>query len=47
MRQQDPVCWSDALGFWVLTRYDDVLAATRSPALSSATGEIGARSRGP
>ncbi len=27
MRQQDPVYWSDALGHWVLTRYDDVLAA--------------------
>jgi cytochrome P450 len=27
MRQHDPVYWSDALGHWVLTRYDDVLAA--------------------
>src|SRR5215468_12012141 len=40
MRQQDPVYWSEALGHWVLTRYDDVLAATRNPALSSATTEV-------
>ena len=39
MRQQDPVYWSDALGSWILTRYDDVLAATRNPALSSARAE--------
>jgi cytochrome P450 PksS len=39
MRQQDPVHWSEALGHWVLTRYDDVLAATRNPALSSARTE--------
>ena len=32
MRQQDPVYWSEALGHWVLTRYDNVLAATRNPA---------------
>ena len=31
MRRHDPVYWSDALGHWVLTRYDDVLAATRQP----------------
>ena len=40
MRQQDPVYWSDAIGAWVLTRYDDVLAATRNPAMSSATAEV-------
>ncbi len=45
MRQQDPVYWSDAIGAWVLTRYDDVLAATRNPAMSSATAEVTARAQ--
>src|SRR5262249_35942857 len=40
MRQQDPVYWSDGLMHWVLTRYDDVLAATRHAALSSACTEV-------
>jgi cytochrome P450 PksS len=40
MRQQDPVYWSDALGHWVLTRYDDVLEAIRHPALSSARTQV-------
>jgi cytochrome P450 len=45
MRQQDPVYWSDALGHWVLTRYDDVLAATRNPGLSSARTEVFVRAQ--
>src|SRR5262245_33173921 len=45
MRQHDPVYWSDALGHWVLTRYDDVLAATRNPTLSSARVEVSVRSQ--
>src|SRR5262249_9799929 len=45
MRQQDPVYWSEALGHWVLTRYDDVLAAARNPALSSATTEVSVRAQ--
>ena len=45
MRQDDPVHWSDALGHWVLTRYDDVLAAARNPALSSARIEVFVRAQ--
>jgi cytochrome P450 len=40
MRQEAPVYWSEALEHWVLTRYDDVLAASRNPALSSARTEV-------
>jgi len=30
LRSEDPVHWSEALGGWVLTRYDDVRAAMRA-----------------
>jgi cytochrome P450 PksS len=45
MRQHAPVYWSDALGHWVLTRYDDVLAAIRHPLLSSERTEIFVRAQ--
>jgi cytochrome P450 PksS len=35
MRQSAPVYWSDALHGWVLTRYDDILAAFRDQRLSN------------
>lgn len=42
MRQRDPVYYDPTLSAWVLTRYDDVSEALRSPALSvDRNGEIG------
>ncbi len=31
LRQTSPVCWSDRIGSWVLTRYEDCLAVLRDP----------------
>jgi cytochrome P450 len=31
LRPSEPVHWSDVLGCWVLTRYDDIAAALRDP----------------
>src|SRR5262249_34784109 len=45
MRQEDPVYWSEGLGAWVLTRYDDVLASFRNPALSADRAEVFARAQ--
>jgi cytochrome P450 len=36
LRDEDPVHWSDSLGYWILTGYDDVHGALRDPRLSSA-----------
>ena len=27
MREEAPVYWSDAIGGWILTRYDDILTS--------------------
>src|SRR5688572_19572924 len=35
LRDEDPVHWSDLFGGWVLSRYSDVSAITRHPAVSS------------
>ncbi len=32
LRDSSPVCWSDRIGSWVLTRYEDCLAVLRDPA---------------
>ena len=31
LRAADPVHWSEIMGSWVLTRYDDVVATMRDP----------------
>lgn len=35
LRRSDPVHWHEPFGAWVLTRYDDVVAATHDPRLRS------------
>lgn len=35
LRDHDPVHWSDRLGGWMLTRYDDIRRSLRDPRLSS------------
>lgn len=35
LRREAPVAWVDPLSAWIVTRYDDVAAAFRNPALSS------------
>ena len=36
LREQDPVHWSEALGHWVLTRYEDVTAVLKDERFSAA-----------
>lgn len=40
LRANDPVHWSDTLGGWLLTRYDDVLDTLRDPARFSSQGRM-------
>jgi pimeloyl-[acyl-carrier protein] synthase len=35
IREQEPVLWSDAIGGWLLTRYDDVVASLKNNAIFS------------
>ena len=35
LRAEDPVHWSDLIGAWILTQYDDVKAVTNDPRFSS------------
>jgi cytochrome P450 len=35
LRREDPVHWNERLNSWMLTRYDDVLAASRDPRMAS------------
>jgi pimeloyl-[acyl-carrier protein] synthase len=43
LRSTDPVHWSERIGRWVLTRYDDVVQALSDPRLSSERVGPGAR----
>jgi cytochrome P450 len=38
LRSQDPVHWDESLGFWVLTRYADIVAVYNDPRFSRAQG---------
>lgn len=38
LRAEDPVHWSDSMGSWVLTRYDDVIATMHDPRRFSNAG---------
>lgn len=40
LRVDDPVHWSDALGAWLLTRYDDVIATLRNTQHFSSNGRM-------
>ena len=41
LRETDPVHWDELMGFWVLTRYDDVAFAFNDPRFSRAQGLMG------
>jgi pimeloyl-[acyl-carrier protein] synthase len=41
LRDTDPVYWSDSLGGWILTRYDDILATFKDVAAYSNEGRLG------
>ncbi|HLO32975.1 MAG TPA: cytochrome P450, partial [Anaerolineales bacterium] len=38
IRSQDPIHWDEELGFWVLTRYDDIVAVYHDSRFSRAQG---------
>ena len=44
LRAEDPVHWNpetDGLGFWAITKYDDIVAVSKNPALFSSAREHG------
>jgi pimeloyl-[acyl-carrier protein] synthase len=40
LRERDPVHWSDTIGGWVLTRYDDIVSTFKEPASYSNEGRL-------
>lgn len=47
LRSQDPVHWDEPMGFWTLTRYDDVASVFNDPRFSRAQGLMGGFKRLP
>jgi cytochrome P450 len=47
LRSEDPVHWDEPMGFWVLTRYADVVRALHEPCFSKAQGLTAALNRYP
>jgi cytochrome P450 len=47
LRAEDPVHWDEAMGFWVLTRYQDIVAALHDPRLGRSDGLKAALERVP
>jgi cytochrome P450 len=41
MREQEPVYWSDSIGGWILTRYDDIMATFKDTESFSNEGRLG------
>jgi hypothetical protein len=40
LRQEDPVHWSDSIGGWVLTRYDDIVTTFKDVSHYSSEGRL-------
>jgi cytochrome P450 len=47
IRSEDPVHWDEPMGFWVLTRYADVVRGLHEPCFSKAQGMTAALNRYP
>ena len=41
LREEDPVHWSDSIGGWILTRYDDMVTTFRDVSRFSNEGRLG------
>lgn len=41
LREQDPVLWSDAIGGWIVTRYDDIVVTMKDTSTFSNEGRLG------
>jgi hypothetical protein len=41
LREEDPVHWSDSIGGWILTRYDDIVTTFKDTSHYSSEGRLG------